>query len=331
MANFCTRCGKPLEKDGFCMNCMDFARKSENVQGTATDYQENMQMSYDTNSAEQNAGQWSNQADQMIQGNSQMIEESRTKTPASRYLLAIILSIVVCVAGILVIVKFADDPDKSSFVESESYTVDELYDNVQVDNEEDYDVGQEDEVEAFEDDASIFNDSAEVYEADYDEIMQAGEPSNGYNLFSVKKDDIVPVMDEYFSRYKMQANFSSSMDNTYEMVGDEKSTYYETYSIWDFEEEENSMYCVATDTVTSNVLYIGIYLDNKEDAIELVRESLVTIDPSLSEEQLQETCESIADESDLVEADCGNYYVYGGYTGAEEDKYYYYIFSLVEN
>lgn len=327
MANFCSRCGKELEKDGFCMNCMDFARKSENVQGTATDYQAATQMPHNTESFVQNSGQWSNEAEHMMHGNMQMNEEHKTKTSGARILLAIILSVVICGAGIFIIAKFSDAPSKDSFVEGDGYTAYEVQDSDQAEYEDDFDVMQDEESDS----ATTFSDSSDVYEADYEMIMQAGESSNGYNLFAVKKDDIVPVMNEYFGRYNKQTNFRSYMDNTYELVDDETYTYYESYSIWEFEGEENSMYCITTDTVTSNVLYVGVYRDNKEDAIELVKESLISIDPSLSEEQLQETCDKLSNEPELVEAECSEYYVYGGYTGAEQDMYYYYIFSLVEN
>ena len=34
MANRCLKCGKILEKDGFCLNCIEFAEKNETMKET---------------------------------------------------------------------------------------------------------------------------------------------------------------------------------------------------------------------------------------------------------------------------------------------------------
>ncbi len=309
------------------MNCMDFARKSETEQGVSE--------------KDSNMVHTAPYADPFIQPSNQIPNEihvqgeQKQKTSAGQMLLALLLIVLVCGAGIFVIAKFSDT-ENTKDEEATEVSYDDLLLDTDDSKEEDVLLEDSDESIVDEQDAYAYDESdlrddmAEVYEADYDEIMAAGEPSNGYALFATTKDDIIPVMDQYFSDQDIEMNYESSMDNSYEMVDDEKITYYETYSLWSEADNASNMYFVTSDTVTGKLLYVGVYEEDNEKAIELVRKSLEIIDPSIEEDTLEETCDGIREASGYVELTCGEYGIYGEFS-EESNQFYYYIMSLEDH
>jgi hypothetical protein len=258
-------------------------------------------------------------------GKMQLIQKSKI----IQMLLVAIVTIGICATGIYVVSRLADKSDNKS-VNSDTdanQTFSEILDETKIkhDNEENSDEFSEEEG------ANATSEDSYVYEADYDSIMQEGEPSNAYTLFEAAKKDVVPIMNEYFTEQGFNMNYETEMDNTYEMVGDEKITYYETFSMWSEDNNDSELYFISSDTVTGKLLYVGVYREDNQEAVQLIRKSLEIIDPNLTEEQLHETCSNMINSTDFVDEICGNYEVQGGYLGEEQNLYYYYIASLLDN
>ncbi|WP_455716875.1 hypothetical protein [Anaerosporobacter sp.] len=255
----------------------------------------------------------------------QLIRKSKSKIV--QLMLVAIVIVGVCVAGIYVVYSFTDRLDEGSVSgEADVNLVDVLGETpIELGNTINSEEYLEDEG------ANVASENSYVYEADYDSIIEDGEPSNAYTLFEATKNDVVPIMDEYFTGQGLKMNFETDMDNTYEMVDDEKITYYETLSMWSEKENDSEMYFISSDTVTGKLLYVGVYREDKEEAIQLIRKSLEVIDPNLTEEQLHETSSNMVNSTDYVDEICGDYEVQGGYLGEEQNLYYYYIVSLLDN
>lgn len=259
------------------------------------------------------------------QGKMQLIRKSKFV----QIILVAIVTIGICATGIYVVPRLADKSDNKS-VNSDTdanQTFSEIIGETQIkrENEESSDESLGDEG------GYATSEDSYVYEADYESIMQEGEPSNAYTLFEAAKKDVVPIMDEYFTEQGFNMNYETEMDNTYEMIDDEKITYYETFSMWSENENDSEMYFISSDTVTGKLLYVGVYREDNKEAIKLIRKSLEIIDPNLTEEQLHETCSNMINSTDFVDEICGDYEVQGGYLGEEQNLYYYYIVSLLDN
>lgn len=308
MANLCSKCGKLLEKDGFCLSCIEFAEKDENMQTTT---EVNAAVSLEQPYADAKVKAYEQVSNKQLQ------LKQKPKDSFVKILLIVIATVGICIAGIYVFSQVTGVLDMKSSKDTMNTNQEEVLEP------ELYESLEEDE---------ILDDSVEsyVYEADYEEIMKAGEPSNAYTLFTATKEDVVPVIDEYFVEQGLNKKYETAMDNTYEMVDDERITYYETFSMWSDNEDESELYFISSDTVTGKLLYVKVYREDKEEAIQLIRKSLETIDPSLTGEQLQETCDNISNSTDYVDEICGDYEVQGGYL-EEQNLYYYYISSLLDN
>ena len=307
MSNFCLKCGKLLEKDGFCLECIELSEKD----GIMKDSSEvNAAVSKEQPYADTNK-----KAYEQISNEQQLKQKS--KVSLVKILLVVIVTVGICVAGIYVVSTLADDLGKKSATDVTSSNQTEILE-------------QEIEESLEEEEAQAESDDSYVYEADYDEIMQAGEPSNAYTLFAATKEDVVPIIDEYFVEQGLNMNYGTDMDNTYEMVEEEKITYYETFSMWSENEDDPELYFISSDTVTGKLLYVGVYREGQEEAIKLIRKSLETIDPNLTPEQLQEICDNMINSTDYVDEICGDYEVQGGFI-EEQNLYYYYIVSLLDN
>lgn len=306
MSNFCSKCGKLLEKDGFCLQCIELTEKDGFMQDSS-----------EVNAAvteEQPYADINKKAYEQISNEQQLKQKS--KVSLVKILLVVIVTVGICVAGIYAVSTLADDLGKKSAIDVTGSNQTEI-----LEQEIDESLGEEAQAES---------DDSYVYEADYDEIMQAGEPSNAYTLFAATKEDVVPIIDEYFVEQGLNMNYETDMDNTYEMVEDEKITYYETFSTWSDNEDDSELYFISSDTVTGKLLYVGVYREGQEEAIQLIRKSLETIDPNLTPEQLQETCDNMINSTDYVDEICGDYEVQGGFI-EEQNLYYYYIVSLLDN
>lgn len=243
--------------------------------------------------------------------------KQKSRVSLVKILSVVIVTVGLCVAGIYAVSTLSNDLGKKSTNDvSYSYQTEIL--------EQDIDESLEEE------EAYAESEDSYVYEADYDAIMQAGEPSNAYTLFPAIKNDVVPIIDEYFIEQGLNMNYETDMDNTYEMVENEKITYYETFSMWSENEDDSELYFISSDTVTGKLLYVGVYREDQEEAIQLIRKSLETIDPNLTEDQLQVTCDNMINTTDYVDEICGDYEVQGGFI-EEQNLYYYYIVSLLDN
>ncbi len=307
MSNFCLKCGKLLEKDGFCLECIELSEKDGIIQDSS---EVNAAVSKDQPNAVTNK-----KAYEQISNEQQLKQKS--KVSLVKILLVVIVTVGICVAGIYAVSILADDLGKKSATDVTSSNQTEILE-------------QEIEESLEEEEAQAESADSYVYEADYDEIMQAGEPSNAYTLFAATKEDVVPIIDEYFVEQGLNMNYETDMDNTYEMVEEEKITYYETFSMWSENEDDPELYFISSDTVTGKLLYVGVYREGQEEAIQLIRKSLETIDPNLTPEQLQETCDNMINSTDYVDEICGDYEVQGGFI-EEQNLYYYYIVSLLDN
>lgn len=305
MSNFCSKCGKLLEKDGFCLKCIEFA--DNDIANEATDINTAV-------SKEQQPYADSNvKAYEQIPKELQV--EQKLKINVVKKMFVVIVTVGLCAAGIYVFSGLSDDFGKKSAEDDTGVYQEEIL--------------QQDLEESVEEE-EIYDDANEsyVYEADYDEIMQKGEPSNAYTLFEATKNDVVPIIDEYFIEQGITMNYETYMDNTYEMVDNEEITFYETFSMWSKTEDEAELYFISSDTVTGKLLYVAVYRENEEEAIQLIKKSLETIDPNLTSEQLQETCDNIANSTDYVDEICGDYEVQGEFL-EEQNLYCYYITSLL--
>ena len=307
MSNFCLKCGKLLEKDGFCLKCIEFAEKDEIIQDAS---EVNAAVSKEHPYADTNE-----KAYEQIQKEQQL--KQKTRVSFEKILLVVIVTVGICVAGIYAVSTLADDLRKKSATDVTGSNQTEIL-------EQDIDDSLEEE------EAQAESEDSYVYEADYDEIMQAGEPSNAYTLFPAIRNDVVPIIDEYFVEQGFKMNYETDMDNTYEMVENEKITYYETFSMWSEDEDDSELYFISSDTVTGKLLYVGVYREDQEEAIQLIRKSLETIDPNLTPEQLQETCDNMINTTGYVDEICGDYEVQGSFI-EEQNLYYYYIVILSDN
>ena len=313
MANFCLKCGKLLEKDGFCLKCIEFAERNEIMKETT---EINAAVSREQSYADTNMKVYEHIP-------SEPEFKQRSKVSFIKILLIVIVTVGICGAGIYMISRLNDGLDKKN--DSSPYQ-DEILGQAQI--ERDKEASLEESLE--EEDAYAESEDSYVYEADYDEIMQAGDPSNAYTLFAATKDDVVPIIDEYFIEQGFKMNYETDMDNTYEMVDNEKITYYETFSMWSENEDDSELYFISSDTVTGKLLYVGVYREDKEEAIQLIRKSLETIDPNLTSEQLQETYDNIVNSTEYVDEICGDYEVQGSYLEGQ-NLYYYFINSLLSD
>lgn len=312
MANCCPKCGKMLEKDGFCLNCIEFAEKNEIMKETI---ERNNAVIKDQPYADTDLKAYEQKPNQQLQ-----------LKQKSRFNFTQIILVVIIVAGIFGVSKLTGRLDKKNSNDDTDAYQEEVLGQAQIERKDETsfdDVLGEEETD--ED-----TEASYVYEADYEEIMQAGEPSNAYTLFAATKDDVVPIIDEYFIEQGLTMKYDTDMDNTYEMVEDEKVTYYETFSMWSKEEDDSELYLISSDTVTGKLLYVGVYREDKEEALKLITKSLETINPSLTKEQLQETYDNIVNSTDYVDEICGDYEVQGGYLEGQ-NLYYYYISSLIGN
>lgn len=307
MSNFCLKCGKLLEKDGLCLKCIEFTEKDGILQDSS---EVNVAVSMEQPYADTNK-----MAYEQISNEQQLKQKS--KVSLVKILLVVIVTVGLCVAGIYAVSTLADDLGKKSSTDVTGSNQTEILE-------------QEIEESLAEEEAQDESDDSYVYEADYDEIMRAGEPSNAYTLFTATKDDVVPIIDEYFIELGLNMNYETDMDNTYEMVENEKITYYETFSTWSENEDDSEIYFISSDTVTGKLLYVGVYRESQDEAIQLIRKSLETIDPNLTPEQLQETCDNMINSTDYIDEFCGDYEVQGGFI-EEQNLYYYYIVSLLDN
>lgn len=312
MANCCLKCGKMLEKDGFCLNCIEFAEKNETMKETT-----------EIDSAVIKDQPYT---DADLKAYEQIPNQQLQLKRKSKFNFTQMILVVIIVVGIFAVSKMAGRLDKKNPNDDTGAYQEEVLGQAQIERKDETsfdDVLGEEETD--ED-----TDASYVYEADYEEIMQAGEPSNAYTLFAATKDDVVPIIDEYFIEQGLTMKYDTDMDNTYEMIEDEKVTYYETFSMWSKEEDDSELYLISSDTVTGKLLYVGVYREDKEEAIKLITKSLETIDPSLAKEQLQETYDNIVNSTDYVDEICGDYEVQGGYLEGQ-NLYYYYISSLLGN
>lgn len=253
----------------------------------------------------------------------------KSKAKSVQIILVAIIVIGICATGIYIVSRLTNKSDQES-VNADTdvnQTVSEILGEAQTEDENDSILDESLE----EEEASAASEDSYVYEADYDTIMEEGEPSNAYTLFDATKKDVVPIMDEYFAEQGFKMNYETDMDNTYEMVDDEKITYYETFSMWSENENDPEMYFISSDTVTGKLLYVAVYRENKEEAIQLISKSLEVIDPSITKDQLHETASNMSNSTDFVDEICGDYEVQGGYLGEEQNLYYYYIVSLADN
>ena len=301
-----------LEKDGFCLNCIEFAEKNEIMKETI---ERNNAVIKDQPYADADLKAYEQKPNQQLQ-----------LKQKSRFNFTQIILVVIIVAGIFGVSKLTGRLDKKNSNDDTDAYQEEVLGQAQIERKDETsfdDVLGEEETD--ED-----TEASYVYEADYEEIMQAGEPSNAYTLFAATKDDVVPIIDEYFIEQGLTMKYDTDMDNSYEMVEDEKVTYYETFSMWSKEEDDSELYLISSDTVTGKLLYVGVYREDKEEALKLITKSLETIDPSLTKEQLQETYDNIVNSTDYVDEICGDYEVQGGYLEGQ-NLYYYYISSLIGN
>lgn len=312
MANFCPKCGKELEKDGFCLNCIEFTEKKEIMQDVAEE---------DTiNHEEQSYVENDREAYEELM-NEQLKHKSRVRVMRGIVAVMVVL-VAIGVMGIFSMRKFDSETNEKNVKEEvkEEQTGDDVTEQVVILDGE--------ETEGIED---FDYEDYDVYEADYDEIMQLGEPTNAYLLFTATKNDVIPVMDEYFIEQGQTMDYTTNMNNTYEIVDDEKVTCYETMSIWSKSENDMEMYFISSDTVTGKLLYVCLYREDCNEAIQLVRKSLETIDPSLTEEEIQTLCDSVTiDSGDFVDEICGDYEIQGTYI-EDLNNYCYFIFSLQDN
>lgn len=241
----------------------------------------------------------------------------KSKAKSVQLILLVLIVVGICATGIYVVSRLTNKSDQESFnaETDDNQTVSEELEETQIEDEETFDTSQD----------------SYVYEADYDTIMEEGVPSNAYTLFEATKKDVVPIIDEYFVEQGLKMNYETDMDNTYEMVDDEKITYYETFSTWSENENDPEMYFISSDTVTGKLLYVGVYREDKAEAIQLISKSLEIIDPSITKDQLNEMASNMSNSTDFVDEICGDYEIQGGYLGEEQNLYYYYIVSLLDN
>lgn len=320
MAN-CLRCGKPLEKDGFCMNCMDFT------------LDEDIQKTCDSNGipdqtkpyADDYARIYMNAQNQQPDMTSENAMQSKSEKVSRSILIRRVLAYFVmgaglCVIGICILLNLFGESKKSDkyvYSDMDSYTNNKVYSN-NLDDQEESVTGD------------IEEDDSTIYEADYDEIMKTGEPSNIYNLFSALKSEVAPVMEQYFKEQGVNPAFSSDMSNTYVIVDGEKYTDYRSYSIWAFGEDQKDQYILFYDTVTGQLLHVDINVENKDKAIDLVEKSLVAIDPGLSAFDVDQVCDVLKKSEDNVDEHCNEFEIYGTYDKST-NLYTYIIESNVDN
>lgn len=290
MEKYCSRCGQKLEEDGFCMNCLNFDRVDHEVQ----------KLKY-----------------------SNLYEYRRV--------LLLIGTLVLCFFAVVLIVATRSRKKELREVSSSLHDL-EGVDLLEKDvlNFEEY-LSPEDFVNNKREQKEETKGNESVrYEANYDEIVKQGEPSNAYSLFPCKKEDLVPVIDEYFVQNEVEVTFETAMENYYEIEDGEKYTYYQTYADWYFE-GNTGMYMLVSDSVTNHVLYIGVVRQNLGDAITLLKESLSFVDPNIAREELMELEKTIRANKEKVETICGDYYIFGGkITEGEGSFYRYFIFDKYE-
>jgi hypothetical protein len=276
-------------------------------------------------------------------GTSNTTPMSKEKLSAKQILLVIAsFCVIIGVSTLLIFLanrgsKDSDSKEASVMVEEDSNSEDldsddiSLYseDNQESDDSLEADASQDTDASSSEDSENIAEDTesadSNYIDVDYDEIIAAGEPCNGYAHFSISKEEFVSMMDQYYEETGDTVDFSTDMDNYYENTDDGKFTYYETYSIWDYTDDTQDQFYISTDTVTEELMYIAVITTTPERAEDLITKSMQIADPNLLDTDISDAYEEIAASDEATSVNCGNYMIYGGY---DNGYYYYYIYQL---
>ncbi|HEX3023110.1 MAG TPA: hypothetical protein VHP81_12050 [Lachnospiraceae bacterium] len=152
------------------------------------------------------------------------------------------------------------------------------------DDYDEYDDGYDDYDDEYDDD--IESEDTSSVEADYDEIMAAGVPSNGLTTLGVKGADLSASLqstyfaDGFYDTDEYMSNTVSTYDNT-------EYTYYTTYNSFYYDDTYSNSLQMVSDTV-NNDLYSVTFWDNDYDRFEsMIMDTLAYVNPSISDSDLE--------------------------------------------
>ncbi|WP_343210551.1 hypothetical protein [Anaerolentibacter hominis] len=127
--------------------------------------------------------------------------------------------------------------------------------------------GDEAEEDPWSDDASEWD----YVDLDYDEILELGEAGTGTGHIRADGAGLAAKMDKALGKMDFTCEMSTEMDNykSVKKTGEEGFTFFYNYADWWISDTE--YVTVARDSVTDELIYVMISLEDKEQADELLK------------------------------------------------------------